>query len=122
MLVGSDQNLAKIRGIPLLFLNRQPIKRVRVTKSLGVLIDERLSWSDHIDSIAKKISSAIAGLRQAGLLCHNDLQLFNTTFCLIIGTLFGTTCQYLVQAGYIQKLQNRSAGVITKQGYDVRSN
>ena len=60
-----DHNLAKIIDAPLLFLNGKPIKRVKVTKSLGVLIDEQLSWFEHIDTTAKKISCAIAGLRQA---------------------------------------------------------
>jgi len=37
---------------------------VSSTKLLGVHIDDRLSWSSHIDHIAKKVSSAIAGLKQ----------------------------------------------------------
>ena len=41
-----------------------PMKRVQSAKSLGVYIDERLSWADHIDYLSQRISSAIAGLRQ----------------------------------------------------------
>ena len=41
-----------------------PITRVKSAKSIGVYIDERLSWAEHIDYLSKKISSAIAGLRQ----------------------------------------------------------
>ena len=41
MFIGSDLNLDKIRYTPSLYLDKKPIKRVRVTKSLGVYIDER---------------------------------------------------------------------------------
>ncbi len=48
MFIGSDNNLSKIRDIALVFLDEKPVKRVNSTKSLGVLIDEKLSWSDYI--------------------------------------------------------------------------
>ena len=64
MFIGSDHNLSKIRDLPLTFLNGEPIKRVQVTKSLGVLINEKLSWFDHIDTTASKISAVLVGLRQ----------------------------------------------------------
>ena len=41
-----------------------PIRKVKAIKSLGVYIDEHLSWSSHIDHLAKKISSGLAGLKQ----------------------------------------------------------
>ena len=57
MFIGSDNNLDKIRNTPLLYFDKKPIKRVRVTKSLGVYIDERLSWLDHINNMSKKSKS-----------------------------------------------------------------
>ena len=40
------------------------IKGLTPAKSLGVYVDERLLWADHIDSLSKRISSPIAGLCQ----------------------------------------------------------
>ena len=42
-----------------------PIKRAKVSKSLGVYVDEHLSWLNNIDHIAKKISSGLDSLKQA---------------------------------------------------------
>jgi hypothetical protein len=41
-------------------INEQPIKKVRNTTFLGVIIDEhfRLTWNDHIDSITKKVTKS----------------------------------------------------------------
>ena len=39
------------------------ITKVKVAKSLGVIIDEHLSWSNHIGELSKKISSAIGALK-----------------------------------------------------------
>jgi hypothetical protein len=38
-----------------LTINNDDIKQVKSTTFLGVVIDECLSWNDHIDSVAKKI-------------------------------------------------------------------
>ncbi|CAB4038506.1 Hypothetical predicted protein, partial [Paramuricea clavata] len=67
MFIASDSNLDKLRDIPYLVLGGKPIRRVKVSKSLGIFIDERLSWRDdrdHIDKISKTICSGISGLRQ----------------------------------------------------------
>jgi hypothetical protein len=64
MFIASDSNLDKLRDIPYLVLGGKPIKRVKVSKSLGIFIDERLSWRDHIDKISKTICSGISGLRK----------------------------------------------------------
>ncbi|CAB4036076.1 Hypothetical predicted protein, partial [Paramuricea clavata] len=66
MFIASDSNLDKLRDIPYLVLGGKPIRRVKVSKSLGIFIDERLSWRDHIDKISKTICSGISGLRQHG--------------------------------------------------------
>ena len=61
MVIGSHQ---RVHGL----LNNQinikivgkSIKRVNKAKSLGLLIDEHLSWTKHINEKSKTISSAIA--------------------------------------------------------------
>ena len=104
------------------------MKGKRCSKFLGVYIDERLVWTEQIDRVSKKISSAIGGLKQA-LAClhlcwqrnsHRCLQFFNSTYfyyCDII-------CDNLPlsQANRLQKLQNFSAGrVICLVCFDIRS-
>ena len=60
----SDDTLNKISDSTVIYLADEPIKRVRKSKSLGVYVDERLSWSPQIDVVAGKVSSAIGGLKQ----------------------------------------------------------
>ena len=45
-------------------LDNQPISRVEHAKSLGLIIDGRLSWSNYIKELYRKISSAIGALRR----------------------------------------------------------
>ena len=45
-------------------LDNQPISRVEHAKSLGLIIDDRLSWSNYIKELCRKISSAIGALRR----------------------------------------------------------
>ena len=45
-------------GCDLIFGNHK-LERIHCAKYLGVLIDENLSWSDHIDCLTNKISSII---------------------------------------------------------------
>ena len=40
------------------------IKEVDHTKSLGLTIDDHLSWCKHVDEICKKVSSAIGALKR----------------------------------------------------------
>ncbi len=47
-----------------LSLSRIAIEQVRKTKLLGVMLDEQLSWSDHIDGIVAKMGRGIAMIRK----------------------------------------------------------
>ena len=46
-------------------VHNQPLTRVHSTKSLGVLIDQRLEGEEQIDSLCNCISSALGALKQA---------------------------------------------------------
>ena len=48
MLIGSRQRLDTFDNAPTIAINGTPIKQVPVSKSLGVHIDENLSWTVHI--------------------------------------------------------------------------
>ena len=41
-----------------------PITHVTSTKSLGVLIDQNLFWSVHVENLCKKIASGIVALKR----------------------------------------------------------
>ena len=56
ILIASRHKITRIDVQPTVEINSQYIKRVKCTKVLGVQIDEHLSWSQHIEYIANKIS------------------------------------------------------------------
>ena len=45
-----------------LYIDQFPIKKVKETKFLGVIIDERLSWESHITALRRKLNYASATL------------------------------------------------------------
>jgi hypothetical protein len=51
MVIGSRQRLYTFDNAPVLTIGGAPIKQVKSTKSLGLHIDEHLSWSVHVDAI-----------------------------------------------------------------------
>lgn len=124
MFIGSDDNLNKTRNTSQINIDGDVIKSVRYTKCLGVYVDERLAWNEHIDHISKNISQAIAGLRQTRPFVSKEVAI--TIYNSLIQPLFDY-CDIVwanlttYQGTRLQKLKNRAGRVITQQGYDVRS-
>ena len=95
-------------------LDSHSISRVEHTKSLGLNIDDRLSWSNHIKDL-KKISSAIGALRRIRPLISQStaVQIYNALiqphfdYC---APVWDGLNSYLCEK--LQKLQNRAARVI----------
>ena len=91
MVIGANQRLHSFSDDQInITIDAKLITKVKEAKSLGVIIDEHLSWSNHIDALSKKISSAIDALKRirpftsehtalqmypALILPHFDLQL-----------------------------------------------
>ena len=71
MIIGSRHNLAKTKKDPIILIREKKIQRVWKTKSLGVIIDEKLDWKEQINAISKKVSKGIGALR----LCKNTLKI-----------------------------------------------
>ena len=44
---------------PTLAINDVQVSQVTITKSFGVIIDDKLDWSSHIEKLAKKVASVI---------------------------------------------------------------
>ena len=124
MLVGSSPRLFSLIKTPKIQLGNVPIKQVEFTKSLGVTIDETLSWDKQVDCICAKISKAITGLKLARpfvpqhvlILIYNALVLPLFDYCDVV---WGNLNQGL--SDRLQKLQNRAARIITKSDYSIRS-
>ena len=73
MLIGSRQRLSQIISDPILSIGSESIKRVSSTETLGVMVDECITWKDHIGEVAKKAAKGIGILRKpfiALLFCH----------------------------------------------------
>ena len=64
LLIGSKQRLSNFTVNPTANINQFPIKRVSTVKSLGVHIDENLTWECHINELSKKIASGISAIKR----------------------------------------------------------
>ena len=61
MVIGSNQRIHTLSNNQIdIEIDGKSVKKVTEAKSLGLFIDEHLSWAKHIEEISKKISSAIA--------------------------------------------------------------
>ena len=97
------------------------IKRVASAKSLGVTVDERLSWDNHIDEKFKKIAAAKGGLKRvrpiistaSATLIYQALIQPHFDYCSSVWD--GCSAKL---SNKMQKLQNRAARIITKSKYD----
>ena len=93
-------------------LDNQPISRVEHAKSLGLIIDDRLSWSNYIKELCRKISSPIGALRRIRFLISQStaVQIYNALiqphfdYC---APVWDGLSSYLCEK--LQKLQNRTA-------------
>ena len=98
--------------------------RVDHTKSLGLVIDDRLSWSKHVEEISRKVSSSIGALKRVWpfIFINTAVQIYNALilphfdYCSPVWD-----CLISHLSDTLQKLQNRAARVITESPYDTSS-
>ena len=55
MIIGSQQCISNIITDPKIELGESVIKRVNKSKTLGIIIDEHLSWNDQIQNVVSKV-------------------------------------------------------------------
>lgn len=123
--IASSYRLKQFIAVPKIRLGNKPIKQVTKAKLLGVIVDEKLSWDDHVHE--KVIPKVLGGLRMLRVL--RDLlslpQLISVYNALVIpyfdycSTVWGN-CGTVLR-NKLQKLQNRAARIITRSGYEIRS-
>ena len=125
MLIGSRQKLSSLAVLPALEINGTHLNRVNFTKSLGVLIDENLTWSNHINAISKKISSGIGSIKRISHCVppatlqniYHGLVQSHFDYCSVV---WGNCTKTL--SDKLQKLQNRAVRVLTHPSYDGDAN
>ncbi len=91
------------------------------TKTLGVTLDKNLTWENHINIMAKKISFGISALKGVRGLVDQETatkiyQGFIEPFVLLSWDGLGSTLDEK-----LQRLQNRAAPVMTGSTYDISS-
>ena len=59
--------------LPELLIDSKPITRVKNTKFLGVIIDENITWKNHISTVENKISKNLDILYKAKLLLNKNV-------------------------------------------------
>ena len=64
MLIGSRPKLDLVSNNFAVKVDNIPVERVTVYKSLGVAIDEDLTWKAHTEEISKKISAGLLVLKR----------------------------------------------------------
>jgi hypothetical protein len=124
MIIGSRQKLSKIINEPEIHVGETTIKRVSYSKTLGVVIDEHLTWQRQIENIQTKISKGIGMLRRIKKIVpkttlikvYNAIILPHFDYCSLV---WDNCSDYLIDK--LQKLQNRAARVITSKTYETRS-
>ena len=124
MIIGSRQRLRATTENQIIevCIEGKKITRVAESKSLGVYIDETLSWKKHMKELSKKIASGIGALKRLMPFIFKD------TAVIIYKALIEPHFDYCSSVWYgisdtlsqkLQKLQNRAARVITKSTYDT---
>ena len=122
MLIGSRQRLNTLTASPTIRMNSTQVSKVRATKSLGVIIADKLDWHSHIEKLTKKIASGIGALKRIRhLIPASTLHLIyqalvkpHFDYCDIVWGNCGKTLR-----DKLQKLQNRAARVLTFSNYDA---
>ena len=125
MLIGSRQKLNNLAVLPALEINGTQLNRVNFTKSLGVLIDENLTWSNHINAISKKIFSGIGSIKRISHCVppatlqniYHGLVQSHFDYCSVV---WGNCAKTL--SDKLQKLQTRAVCILTHSSYDADSN
>ena len=105
MIIGSHQRLHQIQSVPSIILDNTQIKRVKVTKSFALMIDETLTWpwDEQVTLITKNVNKGLNVLRR--LRDFFDVKILTTVYQTLVQPYFdycsqvwgglGTTLQQL---------------------------
>ena len=112
LFTGTKHKISLLPSEPRICLDGHLIERVNSCKSLGVQVDETLSWEAHISEVVGKVAKVLAALRRLRPICpqstlftiYKSLVLPHLDYCSAVwGCIGNGPCQKL------EKLQNRAA-------------
>ena len=63
MIIGSRRRINNITDDPTTGVGDDSVNRVKQSKTLGIVTDDKLLWRDHIDHMITKVSKALGMLR-----------------------------------------------------------
>lgn len=107
-----------------IMLGNSPVEIVPTFKSLGVIFEETLSWNNHVNKVASKISS-VAGIltklrsflpTSIKLLIYNSLFLSHLNYCHLV---WGPTTTSNLNKLFL--LQKKAVRAITNSSYDAHT-
>jgi hypothetical protein len=114
LLIRSRHNINTLEEQPRVFIGDEPIKAVQVTKTLGVKIDQFLTWDSHIDQIKKK-SSELSAMKKIKDFTNSDT--LKSVYYDLVQPHFDYCCEVWNfinrgQSERVQNLHNRCARII----------
>ena len=126
MLIGTSQRLNQLDQNPestpyVIVIDQKEVRRVKCVKYLGMTVDDKLTWSQHVDYISSKITCNIGILKRISHFIPKEslLLLYHTLIepyfkcCSIV---WGQCSETLKDK--LQTLQNKAARAIAKVRYD----
>jgi len=125
MIISSRQKLQSLNDYTInINVDGVQINQTNCSKSLGITIDENLSWKAHIHEISTKVSSGIGAIRRVRpfVSMHTAIKIYKN----LIEPHFDYSS--VIWDGLsqqpndkLQNLQNRAVRVITKSSFDTSS-
>ena len=100
-------------------IENNPVKQVIECKTLGLTVDQHLSWKSNTENICNKITSGISALRR--LKEFVDRQTLVSVYNAIVHPYFDYCCEVWDVFGEAlsKRLQNRAARIIMNMSNDV---
>ena len=117
MIIGHPRRTNKISSHEPLMLNGAEIKRVKETKSLGILVDEGLNWKEQYSKVKGKVSGELWSLKKLMKIVPQS-QLVNIYHALVESHLryanvaWGSLSNTKLEG--LQRLQNRAQSIIER--------
>ena len=123
MVIGSRANLKKVESFNV-YLNKNLLSRVHSAKCLGVVIDDELHWSKHVDKVTKTTQRNVSVIKRAKTylpqsslkMLYNSLVLPHFDYCSAVWS-----NRYQSQTTQLFKVQKRAARLIMNQSYETPS-
>ena len=116
MIIGHPLKTKNLELPEVLKLNNSDIKRVNKTKSLGVIVDEKLNWDDKFKRTKGKVSGGLAALKKLKNIVPQS------QLCNVYYTLMGSHLRYAdviwsslskTKLAGLQRLQDRACSIIS---------